>query len=178
VRILALDLSKRAAGFASWAPGDAVVASGVWALGSEFTSRGTVFCRLHQAMSDLNRCGTIDAVFYERPRHLEGFNNQSDAETHALLVGLAMHAESWGEAMGCRHIREVPMASWRRRFLDRPKRGTKSADLKDMAMAAARGFGFKPAKHDEAEAIGILDWAADQLGLDVPWRGALPLEAA
>lgn len=173
MRILALDLSKRSAGWACWGPDDGRLASGAWVLGSEFTSTGATFAKLHQNMSELHSVGPIDAVFYERPRHLDAFNQQSDANAHMLAVGLAAHAESWGEAMGCRVIRDVHMATWRRHFLGKMPRATKSADLKDYAMERCRQLGFKPAKHDEAEAIGILDYACDALQLSVPWNSVL-----
>lgn len=170
MRILALDPSETSCGFAVWGPQDAVAASGVWVLGSSFTSAGTVFARLHERMSELNTLGSIDAVFFERPRHLDAWTQQSNANSHLLMVGLAAHIMSWGEAMGCRIIRDVNMATWRRHFLGKMPRATKSEELKDLAMERARQLGFKPMKHDQAEAIGILDYACEQLGTVPPWR--------
>lgn len=169
MRILALDLSKTSTGFATWGPGDATLASGVWELGSAFTTPGTTFCRLHQRMSEVAALGAIDAVFFEEPLNLQGSSIKTSAETIHLLVGLAAHAQSWGEAMGCRIIRPVHQATWRRHFLGKMPRATKSAELKDYAMARCRQLGFRPLKHDQAEAIGILDYACDSLSIVPPW---------
>ena len=147
-------------------------------LGSEFTSRGRVFARLHEEMSALHRLGRIDAVFYERPLNLGPDNGHTTADTTNILVGLAMHAESWADAMGCRVIRDVAMASWRRHFLGSMPRATKSEQLKAMAMERCQQLGFKPAKHDQAEAIGILDYACDALGVLPYWRAGEVLRPA
>uniref|UniRef100_UPI003B3B20F1 hypothetical protein n=1 Tax=Sphingomonas sp. TaxID=28214 RepID=UPI003B3B20F1 len=78
MRVLGLDLSKRSTGWACWAPGEDRGHSGTWQLGSEFTSRGRVFAKLHQYMSDLHRIGKIDAIFFEEtivPAQLQGHTN-------------------------------------------------------------------------------------------------------
>ena len=170
MRILALDQSETSCGFAVWGPEDACAASGTWCLGSEYTPPGVVFAKLHENMTGLHQLGKIDAVFFERPRHLDGWNEHSNANAHLLLVGLAAHIMSWGEAMGCRIIRDVHMATWRRHFLGTMPRATKSAELKDMAMRMSRALGFRPRIHDQAEAIGILDYACAVLKLDPYWR--------
>ena len=170
MRILALDLSETSTGFACWGEGDAVAASGHWVLGSEYSSFGQVFALLHERMTELHAVGAIDAVFYERPRHLDGWNKDSNETAHMLAVGLAAHAESWGVAMGCRIIRAVNISVWRRHFLGTMPRATKSAQLKDLAMERCRQLGFRPLKHDQAEAIGILDHACTALDIMPPWR--------
>lgn len=173
MRICALDLSKSSTGFACWAPGDAVVASGVWQLGSEWTSRGRVYAKLHEHLTDLNRLGRIEALFFEEAIHPAQLQGHTNADTVKLAAGLGAHAESWGEAMGCRIIREVNMSTWRRHFLGKMPRATRTAELKDMAMRRCRQLGFRPEKHDEAEAIGILDYAcaslAEQIGATPFW---------
>lgn len=170
MRILALDLSKRSAGWACWGPEDQRVASGTWELGSEFTSKGRTFAKLHQSMSDLHRLSAIEAIYYERPLNLGPAAGSTNAETLNVLIGLAMHAESWGEAMGCRIIQDINMSSWRAHFIGRMKRATSSADLKSYAMARCRQLGFRPIKHDQAEAIGILDYACEINKIMPPWR--------
>lgn len=114
--------------------------------------------------------GRIDAIFYEKPLNLGPAAGNTNADTIEVLIGLAMHVESWGDAMGCRIIRAVNQTSWRRSFLGAMKRGTKSVDLKDYAMQRCRQLGFSPQKHDQAEAIGILDYACFDLDLTPPWR--------
>lgn len=178
MRILALDLSKRSAGWAAWGEGEARAASGVWVLGSEFTSMGRTFAKLHEQMSDVHALGAIDAVFYERPLQLGPHAGNTTAETAEVLIGLAAHAESWGDAMACRIVRAVNQVTWRRSFLGKMPRATKSGQLKDLAMERARQLGFRPAKHDEAEAIGILDYACEDLQITPPWRAQAVLRAA
>jgi hypothetical protein len=170
VRILGLDLSKRSAGWACWAEGDALAASSTWVLGSEYTSRGRTHGNLHRALSDLASLGAIDAIFYEEPLNLGPHAGFTNAETMKLLIGLAEHVESWGAEMQCRIVRAVNQSTWRRDFLGKMPRATKSAQLKDYAMARCRQLGFRPLKHDQAEAIGILDHACESLGITPPWR--------
>lgn len=169
MRVLALDLSKRSTGFACWGEGDEKVASGCWELGSEFTSDGRVFANLHARMHDLHRIARIDALFIEEtldPRVLSGHTNIA---TLKVLSGLSAHAKSFAEAMSFKIVREVNQTTWRRHFIGSMKRGTKSVDLKDYAMQRARQLGFKPRRHDEAEAIGILDFACDQIQMRPYW---------
>jgi hypothetical protein len=170
VRVLGLDLSKTSTGFAVWGPGDARAHSGTWELGSSLTSRGRVFARLHQNMSDLHRLSPIDAIFFEETIHPAKLQGHTNIDTLRVLAGLAAHAESWGEAMGCRAIYAVNQSTWRRFFLGKLPVGMRSNDLKDMAMRRCRMLGFHPTKHDQAEAIGIMSFGCEQLGLSPPWN--------
>jgi len=181
MRILALDLSMSSAGYACWAPGDAKVQSGAWTLGTEYTSVGGVFQKLHEKMSDLATFERFDAVYYEEPLHLKTHVKNSHARAHMLAVGLAAHAESW---CYCNDIRPRPtdMAHWRAHFLkgmQRPKNydGSKVEDaLKIMANERCRALGFKPRCHDESEAIGILSFALDEKQIEPPWRAQFWVE--
>jgi hypothetical protein len=181
VRILALDLSKRSAGWACWSPDDQRVASGAWVLGSEYTSKGVTFGKLHQELSGLHRLGAIDALFYERPLNLGPAAGNTNINTIEVLVGLAMHAESWGDAMGCRIIRAVNQSSWRKAFLGSIPRArlkdrygnrlpVEKIDLKALAMERCQQLCFSPRSHDQAEAIGILDYACTTLDIMPYWR--------
>ena len=176
MRVLALDLSKLSTGYAVWGPDDARVFSGTWQLGSEYSSDGLVFCKLHERLTDLHRVARIDALFYEDAidaRKLQGFTN---VRTLKLASGLGAHAESWGEAMGCRIVRAVNQSTWRVHFVGSQKRPKDERgrnipiDWKTLAMQRCAQLGFKPQKHDEAEAIGILDHACDSLGIPMPWH--------
>lgn len=180
MRILALDLSERSSGFACWGEDDACIASGRWVLGSEYTSAGTVFGKLHEEMSNLNRVGKIDAVFWERPLALDGWNKNSNANSHLLAVGLAAHAFSWADFMGCKIARDVSMSTWRAHFLaglswNSKHKGAVTDTLKEMAVNRCRALGFRPRTHDEAEAIGILDHVCDTLQITPYWRKRAPL---
>jgi hypothetical protein len=151
--------------------------SGFWVLGTEYTSRGLVFAKLHERMTDLQRLGGIEAIFYEDvlnivpPRSNEQGAAVVSTNKNSVLIaaGLAAHIESFGEAMGVRILRAVHQATWRRNFFGSLRRGEKP-DLKQLAMNRARAIGFRPERHDEAEAIGILDYACANLGLSPPWH--------
>lgn len=175
MRVIGLDLSKSSTGYAVWGPGDARAHIGSRRLGSALTSYGTTFARLHELLADQYAVNRFDAIFYEEPRHLQSHNVQSSANEHFLLVGLAAHAESFGEAVGCRIIRAVNGKTWNRHFLGSMKRGTKRVTLKDYSLQRAREYGYSPRNDDESDALGILDFACDALGLAPPWRLETPL---
>jgi hypothetical protein len=170
VRILALDLSKRSTGWACASVTDAKPSYGHWVLGSEFTSNGRVFGKLHQNMSELNGLGRIDCVFYEDAINILPGAQHTNVHAIKLASGLIAHAESWGEAMGCRIVRAVNMATWRRSFFGNIGRKHGRSDLKDYAMERARQLGCTPRNDDEADAIGILDYAIESLGHVPVWR--------
>ena len=120
-------------------------------------------------MMALHSLGKIDAIFFEDTLNIHPGTVSTNVEAVKLSAGLCAHAESFGEAVGCRIIRAVNQTTWRREFIGRMKRGTKSVDLKAYSMERARQLGFRPAKHDEAEAIGILTYACVALDLKAPW---------
>jgi hypothetical protein len=171
---LALDLSKASAGWALWDPSLAVPACGTWELGSTITSPGRVFMRLHQRLNDIHTVTPLQSVSYETPLYLDVWQPAAHKEAHLLLVGLAAHVESYCDARGIRICRSVSMATWRRHFLGKMKRGTKSPDLKAMAVTRCLQLGIKPSRHDAAEACGILDYALHIEGIAAPWRAAGP----
>lgn len=53
----------------------------------------------------------------------------------------------------------VPAESWRKNFLGKGLAKGKREELKQRALEQARGMGFTPKSHDEADALGIL-WHA------------------
>lgn len=122
---------------------------------------------------ELHRLGAIEAVFYEDLVNIvPGSPVATNKESILLAAGIAAHIESFGEAMGFRIVRAVHQATWRRHFLGKMPRATRSAQLKEMAMARARQLGFRALKHDQAEAIGIMDYACAALDLTPPWAAA------
>lgn len=166
---LALDLSVKSTGFALWTEGQALPAAGTWALapGIEWASRAYV--RLHRNLMDLHTVSPIDEITFEEAIlavQLRGFTN---AKTLAAAAGLAAHVESFAEAFGIRH-RAVNLATWRRHFIGKMPRGTKTPDLKAMAMRRCRDLGFDVQKHDAAEACGLLDYNLSVNGILPPWR--------
>lgn len=184
---VALDLSKSSTGFAAWRPGWDKPRYGHWVLGSEYTSRGGVFAKLHQHMSDLHRVVCpIEFLFIEEPISPAQLQGGTTLNTIRIAVGLAAHAESFAHAMGCRRIQEINVSSWRPDFIGkihnddakgRARRAKKAGDhrasardeLKALTMARCVQLGMAPRKNDEADAIGILTYALGLGGIQVPW---------
>lgn len=168
--ILALDLSKRSTGFALWGTSMAKPVSGTWSLGSELTSAGRSFLRLHQCMNDLYQIHPFEIVIYEEPLNLGPGAGVTNKDTIFTLIGLAAHVDSYCEAKGVRKVRSVNQSSWRRHFIGSMKRGTKTKQLKEYAMERCQQLGFKPQRHDEAEAIGILSYMCAMEGIVPAWE--------
>lgn len=168
--ILALDLSKRSTGWALWSPEMSKPVSGTWSLGSELTSAGRSFLRLHQCMNDLYQIHPFEIVIYEEPLNLGPGAGVTNKDTIFALMGLAAHVDSYCEAKGVRKVRSVNQSSWRRHFIGSMKRGTKTKQLKEYAMERCAQLGMTPQKHDEAEAIGVLDYMCEMERIMPPWR--------
>jgi hypothetical protein len=167
---LGLDLSKRATGFAVWSDDQPRPFSGVWSLGSEITPAGRTFLNLHKELNGLYSVSPFDVVTYEKPLNLGPGAGFTNADTIFVLMGLAAHVDSFCEAKRVRRYRDVNNSTWRRHYIGAMKRGTKTIDLKDYAMRRCRELGLNPSKHDEAEAIGILDYSISLDGILPPWR--------
>ena len=167
--ILALDLSKRSTGWAMLPEGADTPRFGSVTLGSEFTSPGQTYCRLHQMLSDLRAVCRFTRIYYEEAINPAALSGHTNIDTLRLLSGLCAHVESFGNAMGCR-VEAVNVTTWRRHYLGRMPRGSKTKDLKDYAIERARQYGWKPQNSDEADALGILDWACEARGIVPAWR--------
>jgi hypothetical protein len=166
---LALDLSLKSTGFAFWNGESELPFLGSWALAPDMSWRGRGYVRLHKNMMDLHRVTAIDSIVYEEALSQAAVQGNSSAETLQTLAGLVAHAESFAEAIGATY-RAINIASWRRHFIGKMPRGTKSPDLKALAMTRCKELGLDPAKHDEAEAAGILDYQLSVNGVIPPWR--------
>lgn len=166
---VALDLSVRSTGWAMWSKGQALPACGTWELAPHIDYVARAFCRLHKHLLDLNKLEAIEELVFEEaiPAHM--LHGRTNAATVEAAAGLAAHAMSFGEAIGIRW-RSVPIAAWRRHFIGSMPRGTKSPDLKAMAMKRCRELGFDAIKHDAAEACGLLDYQLSVAGILPPWR--------
>jgi hypothetical protein len=166
---LSLDLSVKSTGFALWSEGQALPVAGTWALAPGIAWAGRAYVRLHRNLMDLQAVSPIDEINFEEALtavHLRGFSN---AETLAAAAGLAAHVQSFAEAFGIRY-RAVHQATWRRHFLGKMPRGTKTASLKHLAMTRCRELGFDVQKHDAAGACGLLDYQVSMAGIIAPWR--------
>lgn len=184
---LALDLSKTSTGWAAWSDGWDKPRYGHWVLGSEYTSRGGVFAKLHQNMADLHQAlCRFEFLFVEEPISPAQLQGGTTINTLRLASGLAAHAESFAHAMGIRRIQEFNVSSWRPAFIGRiddaaakaeARRAKKAGDtrasardaLKALTMARCRQLGMTPRKNDEADAIGILTHGLLVSGITPPW---------
>lgn len=169
MNFLALDLSIKSTGFAIWSEGQEKPAAGTWELASGVDWAGRAYCRLHRNLMDLHRVTPIDEIVFEEALPAVKLRGFSNAATLAVAAGLAAHVQSFAEAMGIRH-REVNLSTWRRHFIGKMPRGTKTPDLKAMAMRRCRELGFDVQKHDAAEACGLLDYQVSMAGITPPWR--------
>ncbi len=168
--ILALDLSKRSTGWALWERDSDSARFGTWVLGSEFTSRGATYKKLRRQVADLSSLVTISHIFFEEPLRQDQLQGHTNIESLRVLTGLAATAECLGEELGCRTVMPVSNKTWRALFIGRQKRGTGRETLKDLAKERCRQLGMKPKNDDEADAIGLLDYGCEALGITPPWR--------
>ena len=183
---LALDLSKASTGWALWRPGTDGPRYGHWQLGSEYTSEGGVYAKLHRNMSDLHKVEPFDRLYFEEPINPGHLSGNTSIATIWLLSGLAAHAQSFGHIKRCRLIKAVNVERWRKDFIGdmvvrEVKAGTRckrkqgdtkasSTDtLKKLVIERCRQLGFSPKKNDEADAIGILTYAILLDGVTPPW---------
>lgn len=187
MRIAALDLSKTSTGWAAFdSEGSGKPIYGSWVLGSSFTSNGGVFAKLHECMADLHSILPFDICYIEEainPSQLQGFTN---IQSLRLASGNAAHAESFCYAYGVRFM-PLNVGVWRGPFIgkmeqqqakaearalskEKGKRVSARDTLKRLSVARAKQLGFTPKNDDEADAIGILDYAIEVEGMTPPWR--------
>jgi hypothetical protein len=158
-----------------WSEGSPAPVYGIWKLAPHIDFAARAFVRLHRALLELNAAEPIECLAFEEaipPHQLHGHTN---VQTVMGAAGLAAHCMSFAEAVGCRWT-TISIAAWRRHWIGSMPRGTKSADLKHLAMQRARELGFNPEKHDAAEAIGQLDYQLSVEGIVPPWRIANVLQ--
>lgn len=176
--ILALDLSKRSTGWALLDSTSSKARYGSWVLGSEYTPDGAVYCKLHKSMSEIYQICKFEHLYFEEPLHPAKLQGGTNINSLRVLSGLASHAESFGEAYSLRTINRVNISSWRSSFLGPQKRGTKRPVLKEISMEKCRAYGWNPKNDDEADALGILDYACTARGFVPPWRAHEQLDLA
>lgn len=182
----ALDLSKTSTGWAFWDEGTDAPRYGHWRLGSEYTTEGGVYAKLHRHMSDLHKVTGFEKLYFEEPispGHLQG---GTTVQTIWLLSGLAAHAQSFGHIKRCRIVKAVNVERWRKDFIGdmvvrevkagvrrRRKEGDSKASatdqLKKLVIERCQQLGFSPKKNDEADALGILTYSILLDGVTPPW---------
>lgn len=139
-------------------------------LGSEYTNDGQTFVKLHSTLNDIRTTVCrFDALYFEEPINPAQLTGHTNIDTLRVLSGLAAHALSFSYALGIR-AQAVNITSWRRFFVGKMPRGTKTKEWKDYAIERCQQYGWKPRTNDEADALGILDYACDLQGITPPWR--------
>lgn len=159
-----------------WRPGWDKPVYGHWELAgsAKFAARGGV--RLQRNLIDLhNEHGPIEVMAVEQaiPGHM--MRGKTNAKTVKALCYIEAAALMFAEAVGARW-QLVPVGSWRNTFLSSMRR-VSSVDSKTLAQLCARDLGMSTAVHDEAEAIGLLDYQMHIEGITPPWRITTPLLA-
>jgi hypothetical protein len=178
MKILGLDLSKRSAGWAFFAEGSERIEHGVWTdLGSEFTSRGLLYYKTYARLHEHRQLFGFDTIYAEEPVNLVPGSVATTIENIWISVGMAATVELFAQSFGIR-LTWVHQARWRRHFLGRMPRRTKSPDLKQYAIERCRQLGFTPKRHDDAEAIGVVDYACELERIAAPWRAGEVLRPA
>lgn len=168
--IIALDLSKRSTGWAVWMPEMPKPIYGTWALGSEFTSDGRTYAKLLENLSDQRKLTRFEAAFYEQPLRAEVLQGFTNIDTLRILSGLAAVTEYFAYGVGLRCCQAVPLGSWRKHFIGKMPRGTKSKEWKDYAKERCAQYGWTVKTDDEADALGLLDYGCEVRGIVPPWR--------
>lgn len=184
---LALDLSKSSTGWCWWDGESARPQFGHWTLGSEVTTDGQVFQKLHLCLAEHWQVMPFrDRIYIEEPINPGQLTGKTTIQTIRLAIGLATHVQSFAKAYGLRPPHEINVTRWRADFIGKidndaamaearrqKQAGKKSASarptLKALTMARCHQLGLKPRKDDEADAIGILTYAMLGKGITPPW---------
>lgn len=169
--ILSLDLSKRSTGWGYLADGGERPYHGCWdKLASEYTTDlGEICYRLYKELLDLHSVMPVRKIFTENPVNMIPNSVPTSADSVELHLHLKATVNLFGFTIGAPRL-WIHQASWRRHFLGKMQRGTKSVDLKFLAIQQCKAFGLRPLKHDDAEALGLLDYGCELEGITPPWR--------
>lgn len=185
---LALDLSKTSTGWAHWDGVRDRPDFASWRLGSEYTTEGGVFAKLHEEMAALHSLMPFETLFLEPPINPAQLQGHTTINTIRLAIGLASHAHSFAHAYRShvRAVHEINVESWRPDFIGKihsdaaravARRAKKAGDsrasardtLKALTIERCRQLGLSPRTNDEADAIGILTYGILSRGVTPPW---------
>lgn len=158
-RILALDLASTT-GWATWCPGSAPRAGSFRLPKTE--NVGEFVAAFEHWWKDVIVFERPDFVLFEAP-FIAGKTSQAVARK---LLGLSGFLEylCFVERIPCNQCR---INDWRLHFTG--KGSGKRDELKRLTMQACADRGLKPENQDEADAYGLLDYAAHILRLEPDW---------
>lgn len=167
-RYIGLDLSISSTGWALWETGAPKPTLGTWRLadGVDHTDRACI--RIQRNLNDLHKVAPFDHVVFEDTLTADKLKGHTTVDTITALVGLKTHVMSFCAALGISWY-AVNMKTWRKHFIGSQPRGTTSAEYKRLSLARARALGENPAKHDAAEAYGVLDYHLHRIRVQAPW---------
>ena len=192
MKLLSLDLAKSRTGWALWHGDWPRPLSGSWVL--DGTPDGRTFLSLHARLDELyQEHGFSDVYFEQAINHTPRMQGKTNVHAIELAVGLVAHVRSFAYARR-RTPHAVHIDTWRLDFVGRSEIArikdaakararalgkTVSArdDLKAATVARCRQLGFAPQSDDEADAIGVLDYAIALQQFVPPWRAGEVLRA-
>jgi hypothetical protein len=168
---LALDLSKTSAGWAQFKDGWDRPIYGSFRLGSEYTTIGGTCAALHRELAAIHKLTPVEWGFIEKPLTAAQLQGNTNADSLFILAAIAAHAHSFAYAKSWagQRVIEVNIATWRKHFFGSQPRGTKSKTLKQLAWDRCVQLGWRPKNDDEADALGILDYALHTRSITPPW---------
>lgn len=174
---LALDPSKRSTGWAAFQIGSDKAQLGVLdKVASEATSRGGLYYQFFRELVQLRQVFGFTRVYAEEPVNLLPGSVATQSENIWISVGMGATLELFCEQEGL-SLHWAHQARWRREFIGRMKRGTKSVDLKQYALDRCRQLGHTPRKSDDAEAFGVLTYGMLLDRITPPWLADETLRA-
>jgi Holliday junction resolvasome RuvABC endonuclease subunit len=144
--ILALDLGT-STGWAARSSSGLITSGTIDLKPSRYEGGGMRFLRFANWLSDMHKlAGPIDAIYFEEVRRHAG------TDAAHVYGGLMATLTSWAEM---RHIpyQGVPVGTIKRHATG------KGNAPKEAMITAAQARGFRPATHDEADALALLNWA-------------------
>lgn len=184
MKFLSLDLSKTRTGWALWHPEWQRPLSGSWVLDS--SPDGRTFHSLHAKMDGLLQQHGFSDIFYEQPiNHTLRMRGKTNVHAIELALGLTAHVQSFAYARRCAS-HAVHIDTWRLDFVGRPeiarikdaaaakkkevgRHVSTTDDLKAATIARCRQLGLAPQSDDEADAVGILQYAICLHQMTPPW---------
>lgn len=163
VKLMNLDLGTKT-GFAVGGANHMV--SGTWNLKpGRFDGGGMRFVKFRQRLDEVYAAYGFTHVFFEEVRRHAG------TDAAHVYGGLMATLTAWCEEKKLPY-QGVPVGTIKKNFT-----GNGNAS-KDLMIAECVRRGFQPADDNEADAIGLHDWALKEMGLAAPKEPASAVKAA
>lgn len=153
MKIMNLDLGTKT----GFAVGNAAhMVSGTWNLKpGRFDGGGMRFVKFRQRVDEVHKAYGLTHVFFEEVRRHAG------TDAAHVYGGLMATLTAWCEENSLPY-QGVPVGTIKKNFT-----GNGNAS-KDMMIAECVRRGFQPADDNEADAVGLMDWALKELAVPAP----------